>query len=248
MKWNKLYEYPKSMRSLINDARHYDIGEEKLPSVTTILSATQSDEKRASLEKWKNKLKNSFITLENGVVINEAEHIKNSAGNQGTALHSYMEHYLTGQGLLDLTVEGVKAKTLGDIVIEKIKGKIEEIWGLEATLYNPVKKYAGCADVVGVFQGNDSIMDWKFSNKPKRFDYIEDYRLQMCAYAACHNEVYGTKIEQGVNLVITKDGLFQEFIINGNSFREHLDMWYKKVDQYYEMKEKGLFDKTEKTI
>jgi hypothetical protein len=233
MKWNKLYEYPKSMRSLINDARHYEVGEEKLPSVTTILAATASDEKRASLDKWKARVGDK-----------EAENIKITAGNQGTALHTYIEHYLMGQGLLDLTIEGVKAKTLGDIVIEKTKDKIQEVWGLEATLYHPIKKYAGCADVVGVYQENESIMDWKFSNKPKKFEYIEDYRLQICAYSACHNEVYGTKIEQGVNIVITKDGLFQEFIINGRLFREHLDMWYKKVDQYYEMKEKGLLDKS----
>jgi hypothetical protein len=47
MKWNKQFEYPKSMRSLINDERHYEVGSEKLPSVTTILSvlrlATRSE-------------------------------------------------------------------------------------------------------------------------------------------------------------------------------------------------------------
>ena len=58
MKWNKLYEYPKSVRSLIKDERHYEVGSEKLPSVTTILAATQSDEKRASLAKWKDKVGN----------------------------------------------------------------------------------------------------------------------------------------------------------------------------------------------
>jgi hypothetical protein len=56
MKWNKLYEYPKSIRSLIKDERHYEIGSSKLPSVTTILNVTSSDEKRASLAKWKAKV------------------------------------------------------------------------------------------------------------------------------------------------------------------------------------------------
>ena len=229
MKWNKLYEYPKSIRSLIKDERHYEVGDEKLPSVTTILAATQSDEKRESLAKWKAKV---------GDV--EAERIKVTAGKQGTALHQYLEHYIMGQELLDLTIEGVKAKHLGDIAIKNTKDKIQEVWALEAVLHNPVKKYAGATDMIGIYQGNDSVMDWKFSNKPKRFEYIEDYRLQICAYADAHNEVYGTKIQQGVNLIITKDGLFQEFIINGRLFREHLDMWHKKVDQYYEMKEKGM--------
>jgi genome maintenance exonuclease 1 len=229
MKWNKQFIYPKSVRSIIDEERHYSVDDEKLPSVTTILAATQSDEKRASLAKWKAKV---------GDV--EAERIKVTAGKQGTALHQYLEHYIMGQELLDLTIEGVKAKYLGDIAIQSTKDKIKEVWGLEAVLHHPIKKYAGATDMVGIYQGNDSIMDWKFSNKPKRFEYIEDYRLQICAYADAHNAVYGTKIEQGVNLIVTKDGLFQEFIINGRLFREHLDMWYKKVDQYYKMKEKGM--------
>jgi hypothetical protein len=78
MKWNKQFEYPKSMRSLINDERHYEVGTEKLPSVTTILSATQSDEKRESLAKWKTRV---------GDV--EADRIKNTAATRGTAMHSY---------------------------------------------------------------------------------------------------------------------------------------------------------------
>jgi hypothetical protein len=53
MKWNKKFDYPPSIRSLINDQRHYDINGAKLPSVTTILQATQSEEKKAILAKWK---------------------------------------------------------------------------------------------------------------------------------------------------------------------------------------------------
>ena len=53
MKWNKRFKYPASIRSVINGGRHYDIGTEKLPSVTTILQATQSPEKKAILAKWK---------------------------------------------------------------------------------------------------------------------------------------------------------------------------------------------------
>jgi hypothetical protein len=45
MKWNKRFIYPASSRSLIQNERHYELGTEKLPSVTTILAATQTDEK-----------------------------------------------------------------------------------------------------------------------------------------------------------------------------------------------------------
>ena len=120
MKWNKLYEYPKSMRSLINDARHYDIGEEKLPSVTTILAATQSEEKKASLAAWKAK-----------VGANEAEHVKNVAANRGTAMHTILESHILGQGVLDLTDLGQEAHRMANTVIDQGLKDLEEIWGSE---------------------------------------------------------------------------------------------------------------------
>ena len=118
MKWNKLYEYPKSIRSLIQDERHYEIGSEKLPSVTTILAATQSDEKRESLAKWKEKVGQS-----------KADEIKNQAAKRGTALHSYIEYHLNGQGLLDLSDEGREARSMAQTIIDKGLGDLQEAWG-----------------------------------------------------------------------------------------------------------------------
>ena len=82
LKWNKQFEYPKSVRELINDKRHYAIGDEKLPSVTTILSATQSEEKQESLKRWKAK-----------VGENEAERVKNTAGARGTKMQYFRGLY-----------------------------------------------------------------------------------------------------------------------------------------------------------
>ena len=222
MKWNKLYEYPKSIRSLINDARHYDIGDEKLPSVTTILAATQSDEKRASLAKWKQK-----------VGENEAERVKNVAASRGTAMHTYLEHHIEGQGILDLTEIGQEAERMAKTVIDKGFPDLEEIWGSEVTLYYP-GLYAGATDLCGVYQGRESIVDFKQTNKPKRDEWITDYKLQMAAYAMAHDYVYGTNIEQGVILMCTPDCFFQRFIINGQDFRNWKGEWLRRVDQYYE--------------
>ena len=221
MKWNKQFEYPKSMRSLINDERHYEVGSEKLPSVTTILAATQSDEKRASLAKWKEKV---------GDV--KADEIKNQAANRGTALHSYIEMHLNGQGLLDLTDMGVQAKSMAQTIIDKGLGDLQEIWGSEVTLYYP-GLFAGATDLCGIYQGRDSIVDFKQSNRPKREEWIEDYKLQLAAYATAHDYVYKTSIEQGVILMVTPDNFFQRFIINGSQFREYKWMWLERVDKYY---------------
>ena len=221
MKWNKLYEYPKSVRSLIKDERHYDIDSEKLPSVTTILAATQSDEKRASLLKWKEKV-GDF----------KADEIKNQAASRGTAMHSYLEHHINGGGLLDLSSEGREAESMAKTIIEKGLPDLHEIWGSEVVLHYP-GLYAGATDLVGIYQGRDSIVDFKQSNKPKKEEWIEDYKLQLAAYASAHDYVYKTNIEQGVILMVTPDNFFQRFIINGSQFREYKWMWLEKVDQYY---------------
>ena len=227
MKWNKQFEYPKSMRSLIKDERHYEIGSSKLPSVTTILGATASSEKRESLAKWKAKV---------GEV--EAERVKNTAATRGTAMHSYLEHHLNGQGLLDLSDEGRVARNMADKIIKEGLGDLQEIWGNEVVLHYP-DLYAGQTDLCGIYQGRDSIVDFKQSNKPKREEWIEDYKLQLAAYATAHDCIYDTKIEQGVILMCTPDNFFQKFIINGNQFREYKWKWLDKIDHYYWLKSKA---------
>jgi genome maintenance exonuclease 1 len=221
MKWNKLYEYPKSVRSLIKDERHYEVGSEKLPSVTTILAATQSDEKRESLAKWKEKVGDS-----------KADEIKNQAAKRGTLMHSYLEHHINGGGLLDLSSEGREAESMAKTIIDKGLGDLQEIWGSEVTLYYP-GLFAGATDLCGIYQGRDSIVDFKQSNKPKKDEWIQDYKLQLAAYATAHDYVYKTNIEQGVILMVTPDNFFQRFIINGSQFREYKWMWLEKVDKYY---------------
>ena len=224
MKWNKLYEYPKSMRSLVKDERYYEVGSSKLPSVTTILAATQSDEKRASLEAWKNRV--------GGI---EAERVKNTAATRGTAMHSYLEMHLNGKGLLDLSDEGRAARGMAQKIIDEGLKDLEEVWGNEVVLYYP-DLYAGQTDLVGIYQGRDSIIDFKQSNRPKQDSWIEDYYLQGAAYATAHDCIYNTNIEQIVILICTPDLFFQRFIINGQRFRDYKSMWLGKVDHYYWLK------------
>ena len=221
LKWNKQFEYPKSVRELINDKRHYAIGDEKLPSVTTILSATQSQEKQDSLAKWKAK-----------VGENEAERVKNVAGARGTKMHSILEGYIDGENILDLTETGGEAHRMANTIIDQGFKDLDEIWGSEATLAYP-GLYAGATDLVGIYQGRDSIIDFKQSNKPKKREWIEDYFLQLAAYATAHNWVYNTQIDQGVVLMCTKDNYFQKFEVQGQEFQKYMWEWLRRVDAYY---------------
>jgi genome maintenance exonuclease 1 len=223
MRWNKKFNYPKSIRSLKEGKRHYEIEEEKtsLPSVTTILSATESDEKKDAIAKWKERVGEKA-----------AEEVKNTAATRGTAMHSYLEYHIAGQGLLDLTEEGVEAKQMAQMIIDKGFGDLNEIWGSECVLYYP-ELYAGQTDLCGVYMERESIIDFKQSNKPKKEEYIGDYYLQLAAYATAHDAVYDTKIEQGVILMCTPDLYFQKFVINGARFRQYKWEWLRRLDEYY---------------
>ena len=221
MKWNKLYEYPASMRTSIEGKRHYEITGKKLPSVTTILSATKSQEAIDSINRWKAR-----------VGEDQATRVKDQAASRGTNMHYHLEKYILGEGHKDLTDEGQVAGDMAQVIIDKGLGDLSEIWGSEVTLYYP-GLYAGATDLVGVYDYEDSIVDFKQSNKPKRKEWIEDYFMQLGAYAMAHNQVYDTEITQGVVLMCTPDYYFQKFQIKGKEFIKYQHKFLERVDKYY---------------
>ena len=221
MKWNKLYTYPESTRSTKEGFRTYDVNDEKLPSVTTILNATKSQEAIDSINKWKEKVGEE-----------QATRIKEQAASRGTNMHLHLERHIMGEGHLDLTEEGKIAKVMADTIIAKGLKDLQEIWGSEVTLFYP-NLYAGAADLVGTYDYEDSIIDFKQSNKRKRREWIEDMFLQLGAYAMAHNQVYKTEITQGVILMCTPDNYFQKFQVKGKEFVKYQHKFLEKVDQYY---------------
>jgi hypothetical protein len=223
MKHNNKYIYPRSMREVINGKRHYNINEkEKLPSVTTILSATQSADKTASLAAWRVRVGEAAATR-----------IVDTAGSRGTAMHKILEEYVKEQGYLDLTDVGKDAHNMAIRVIEQGLCNVTEYYGLEATLYYP-GLYAGATDLIALHKGDMAICDFKQTNKPKKREWIEDYCLQLAAYAMAHNFIYKTNITKGVIMMCSKDLFYQEFVIQGSEFKKYMHLFLKKVDQYYE--------------
>jgi hypothetical protein len=222
MRWNKKYNYPRSTKSIFGGSRHYTVNQENLPSVTTILKATESEEKKAKLEEWKKR-----------VGYKQAEVISREATNRGSSMHDYLEKFLLGKLNLDLLGDNTRERMMADQIIENgLRNKLSEIWGCEATLYYP-GKYAGAADCIGIYENKESLIDFKNANKPKKDEWIDDYYLQCAAYAMAHNIVYGTNIIQGVILLCTKDNIFQRFIIDGERFKNYQNQFMNKVEQFY---------------
>ena len=223
MKVVNRYVYPKSTRESIKGLRHYTVdGEEKkLPSVTTVLAKTKSKEDQESIERWKAKVGEET-----------AEKIKNEAASRGTAMHKYLEDLILGQKSFDLTPVGVEATKMAEIIVDRGLNRWSDIYGIEAVLYYP-GLYAGSCDLIGQVDGKLSIIDFKQTNKPKQREWIGDYFLQMAAYGMAHDAVYNTAIEQGVIMMCSKDGYYQEFVIEGEEYRTAKHMFLRRLNEFY---------------
>jgi genome maintenance exonuclease 1 len=195
----------------------------KVPSVTTVLDKTKPAESRIALANWRK-----------NVGEKKAQEIVTEAANRGTRMHTFLENYIKGDVLKE-TVSNPYAQqslTMAKIVIDKGFPKINEVWGSEVPLYFP-ELYAGTTDCCGIHDGDESILDFKQTNKPKKLEYIGDYFLQLTAYAMAHNEIHKTNIRKGVILMCSKDYQYQEFVLEPKDFDMWTDRWCSRVSEYY---------------
>ena len=206
----------------------------RLPSVTTILERTKPEESRRALAEWKRR-----------VGTEQAQKITTEAANRGTRMHTYLEHYVkTGE----LKPAGTNpfawpSHQMAMTVIDQGLKNVTEFWGVEIPLYFP-SLYAGTSDGAGIHMGDEAILDYKQTNKPKREEWIDDYKLQLVAYALAHNEVYGTRIRKGVVLMCVRPDLdaqyniikppqYQEFLLKPEDFDHWEQEWWRRLELYY---------------
>ena len=217
------YNYVQGTRYMDNGSRNYDVAGQRLPSVTTIFGRTKDD---TYLKKW---------IADKGE--KEAERIKNASAVRGTSMHKYLENYVLGKGYEDLTPLGQETKRMAQKVIEVGLAPVSGFFVSEVTLYYP-GLYAGSTDLVGIHNDKETVIDFKQANRPKREEWIGDYKLQAAAYAMAHDQVHGSNIEQCVIMVCTPDLYYQEFKIDGLNLRKAKHDFLRRLDQYYETDEK----------
>jgi hypothetical protein len=204
---------------------------ESLPSVTTILSATKD---MTHLNEWKQR-----------VGVENAQRITTEAAGVGTAMHANLERFVCGlERQPGNNPVHVVANKMADAIITNGLNKVNEIWAMEQSLYFP-GLFSGTTDLVGVHEGEPAIMDYKQSNKPKKAEWVEDYRLQLMAYILAHNEVYGTDIKKGVIFMSVRPNeispgqygnvQYQEFRLEPQDFNKYQDLWLNKVEEYYNL-------------
>lgn len=216
------YEYPELHRMTREDGvRHYVCpdSQKHLPSVTTILSATSDKD---------------FSAWEARVGKVEADRQRKYGTDLGTLVHTHLEcHMLNEDRPGGNNLIRVESKRMSDVVIERGLPGIEEIWGIETALYMP-ELYAGTTDVVGIYGGKESIIDFKTAKKLRKREDIDDYRDQLAAYLMAHNEKYGTNIEQGVVMMVARDLSYETFIYDVSEMKVGCESFLNRVSAYYE--------------
>ena len=214
------YTYEKLKRVEVDGKRRYAApGGAPVASVTTILSNTKD---MTHLIEWRKRVGEE-----------KARQITTEAAGVGTAMHANLERFLCGlERKPGNNQVHVKANDMASVIIENGLKDVNEVWAMEQSLYFP-GLYSGTTDLCGVYKGKPAIMDHKQTNKPKKAEWVEDYYLQLVAYAMAHNEVYGTDIKTGVIFMCSRDLQYQQFEVTEDTFAKYQDMWLNKVEEYY---------------
>ena len=233
--YNPKFDYKPIPRVVVEGKRFYATPDGKnLPSVTTILDKTKSPDKIEALNRWRK-----------SVGVEKAQQITTEAANRGTRMHTYLEQYVRDGAIKEPGSNPYSwpSHAMAHVVVEKGLKNVSEFWGIEVPLYFP-NIYAGTTDGAGIHLNEEAILDYKQTNKPKKREWIDDYFMQLCAYAEAHNELHGTRIRKGVVLMCVKPDIdeqfniikppeYQEFVLEGAEFDRYRDLWWRKVEQYY---------------
>jgi hypothetical protein len=230
------YDYQPLSRTSEEGQRLYQTPDgSRVPSVTTVLEKTKPEEARQALQNWRNRVGHQ-----------QAQAITTEAASRGTRMHTYLENYIKADKIIEMTTNPYSWASMAmakTVVDQGFTNRISEVYGVEIPLYFP-RLYAGTTDGVGMHLDEEAILDYKQTNKPKKREWIDDYFLQLTAYALAHNEVYGSNIRKGVilmcvkpeqdaNLNIIAPPQYQEFILEGAEFDHYTNEWWKRLELYY---------------
>ena len=217
----KKYPYADLSKTAKNGKRHYQTPDGRaVPSVTTVLSATKD---MTHLNAWKKRVGEQ-----------KAQQIATESANIGTVMHRSLEKHVKGQDRTPgSNLVQQKGFAMANIIIDQGLNNVSEVWGSEINLFHP-KIYAGTTDLVGQYKGQPAIMDFKQTNKPKKAEWVEDYYLQLVAYALAHNEIYGTDIKEGHVFMCSRDLQYQQFDLLPENFAEWEQKWWDRVYMYYD--------------
>lgn len=177
---------------------------EKYRSVTTVLSSINKE----GLQQWRERVGEQ-----------EANRIANKASARGTKLHNMMEDYVGNMEDFALNRMPTTLSLFLDIQ-PHIDNNIDLVYGIEYPLYSDQLRAAGTSDLICRYNGKNTILDYKTSNRPKKVEWIKNYFVQSTAYSIMVKERYNLDIEQIVIMIAVDNDQPQIFVKDPNEFVE----------------------------
>lgn len=204
------YDYKTYHINKVNDMRYYCVSADiNVPSVTSILRKTS--------DKTTNLFKQKFNT--DSIEI-------------GNFMHKYLEYYVSKDNdFFDESENYSIAKKLAELVIDNFIDNIDEVWGTEVSvLYKNV--YAGTIDLIGMIDGKLCLVDYKSSYRNKSKSEMEEYFLQLAAYATAHDWQYNTKIDSIIVFLAIRNGQYEETSISLEELDSYKLKWLSRLEKF----------------
>lgn len=214
------YNYPQLKRIQTPQGRKYvGTDENPVPSVTTILGDTGD---KTALIAWRKRVGDA-----------EANRISTESAGLGTKVHNALEKYILGEewDTFGNNHVSVLAESMTKSMIDGME-LVDTLYGVEVGLIAQ-GLYAGTSDAIGIYEGEEAIIDFKTAKKMKKREWIDDYFMQGCAYALAHNEMFESKIKKVVILMVDRESNFKDFIIEGEEFDKYCGKWAERLADYY---------------
>ena len=230
--------YPESCREItfVYDDHHkerdsYGWPEDShlLLSPSRILDGTKD---KSGLEAWRKRVGEE-----------EADRITNEGLSIGKSLHTYLENsiwkfcnvkYQNHPPLVNPSSHphAALAANMGNIILEKgLKDRLEWVYGLEAYIFYSIY-YRGIIDLVGTYEGELCIIDFKTKKEMPKEEWTEDWKMQVVAYGMAHNFRCKTHIKKGVILLVTRELEFDRIIIEGDEWNKYYKMFCRKLRDF----------------
>ena len=214
-------DIPEVSTKTVNRKRFYVTQTGLYPSITTVLGARK--EKQKGLQEWRNRVGNDV-----------ANHIMRTAASRGTAVHHMCEDFLNNKEVIK-EEQSFLPWCLFSQLKPTLEKSINNIFAQECGLWSEKYRLAGRVDCIAEWNGVPSIIDFKTSRSERKDDYNFEYYMQASAYAEMFEERTGSEINQIVILVVTEDGLVQEFVREKHDYLEPL---IETIDMFTEQWEK----------
>ena len=225
---HKSVNLPEIKATTKNKVRLYETPDGNFyPSITTVLSVRN----KQGLHEWRKRVGNDV-----------ANYIARKAATRGTHVHHMCEDYLNNMHINFPTEwEKHKKNFFAHILFKQLENsvlkKINNIYAQECGLYSDKYKVAGRVDCIAEYDGIPSIIDFKTSTSERKDSYNENYYIQASAYAEMFEERTGTAISQIVILVVTEDGVVQEFVKDKTEYLpmlvDTIKDWKQKNEMVY---------------